>query len=240
MIKNTKFYTNIKIIISALLLLNILFIFNINQFALTGTITENVVRMRRNPTTDSEIIMNFDVGDKLQIIEKTNDKWYKVQYKEKVGYIYSDFIKQDVEGQNIQTTNNVVQKKEDTKIEVKIDNKTTVEDKKIDTMNVKKIKINENISAVYLPTYFSNKTINIIKDVEYNYIDEKGEWIKIEDNNFNAGWILKKYVIYIDKRGVCDLYNIRSIYRGYKGYISKYISFYIFFIRYNYYIYLPA
>lgn len=195
MIKNTKFYTNIKIIISALLILNILFIFNINQFALTGTITENVVRMRRNPTTDSEIIMNFDVGDKLQIIEKTNDKWYKVQYKEKVGYIYSDFIKQDVEVQNIQTTNNVVQKKEDTKIEVKIDNKTTVEDKKIDTMNVKKIKVNENISAVYLPTYFSNKTINIIKDVEYNYIDEKGEWIKIEDNNFNSGWILKKYVI---------------------------------------------
>ncbi len=195
MIKNTKFYTNIKIIISALLLLNILFIFNINQFALTGTITENVVRMRRNPTTDSEIIMNFDVGDKLQIIEKTNDKWYKVQYKEKVGYIYSDFIKQDVEVQNIQTTNNVVQKKEDTKMEVKIDNKTTLEDKKIDTMNVKKIKVNENISAVYLPTYFSNKTINIIKDVEYNYIDEKGEWIKIEDNNFNSGWILKKYVI---------------------------------------------
>lgn len=195
MIKNTKFYTNIKIIISALLILNILFIFNINQFALIGTITENVVRMRRNPTTDSEIIMNFDVGDKLQIIEKTNDKWYKVQYKEKVGYIYSDFIKQDVEVQNIQTTNNVVQKKEDTKIEVKIDNKTTVEDKKIDTMNVKKIKVNENISAVYLPTYFSNKTINIIKDVEYNYIDEKGEWIKIEDNNFNSGWILKKYVI---------------------------------------------
>lgn len=66
-----------------------------------GTVTDNSVRFRKSPVLTSDIISQFNRGDKVVIIE--NDKkidiknqkiycWLKVEFNGTIGYVYSEFI----------------------------------------------------------------------------------------------------------------------------------------------------
>ena len=78
------------------ILLLLLFIFTIKSFALTGVITDITVNVREKPTTESNRIMFVTEDDVVEVLEKDGD-WYKIKFKNTVGYVFSKYIKVDEE-----------------------------------------------------------------------------------------------------------------------------------------------
>ena len=73
-------------------LIIILFTLNItNSFAETGIVNTTAVRLRKEASTSSEIIVNIYEDDEVEILEKL-DEWYKVKYKDNIGYVKKEFL----------------------------------------------------------------------------------------------------------------------------------------------------
>lgn len=57
----------------------------------TGSIFGSGVRMRSKPSLSSSILGTYENGTKMTILGVSGN-WYKVQYSDKVGYVYSDYF----------------------------------------------------------------------------------------------------------------------------------------------------
>ena len=60
--------------------------------ASTGTINVSATRLREEPNTTSEILTNLYEDDNVDIIGEEGE-WYKVNYKNKTGFIKKEFVK---------------------------------------------------------------------------------------------------------------------------------------------------
>ncbi len=65
----------------------------------------NGINMRESPSTDADAITTIGKGERVRVIEKTNDKWYKVEYDGETGYVASDYVERD-NGSNSNNNNN--------------------------------------------------------------------------------------------------------------------------------------
>lgn len=89
----------------------IVFLFTMQSLASEKIIiTAYEVRFRSEPTTNSDIIQNFDPGIELTLLDKNagtgsgcQSSWYKAQYNSTIGYICSEFaeIKEVIEEEKI-------------------------------------------------------------------------------------------------------------------------------------------
>lgn len=61
------------------------------NFNATGTLVGTGIRMRSKPDTSSEVLGTYTTTDSIDIIG-INNKWFKVKYDGKTGYIRSDFM----------------------------------------------------------------------------------------------------------------------------------------------------
>ena len=92
----------------AIMILMIIFliILSIHVEATTGTINSETVRLREEPSTESTILGQLDIGDEVEVLEQA-DGWYKViatvEGEEVTGYISESLL--DVE-RNVDTTDN--------------------------------------------------------------------------------------------------------------------------------------
>lgn len=50
------------------------------------------VNLRKGPDNQKRIIRTVPKGETIQLLEKTNEWWWQVEYKGKKGYIASNFI----------------------------------------------------------------------------------------------------------------------------------------------------
>ena len=50
------------------------------------------VRLRREPNTDSSILLTLYPGAVVEVVESTSDGWSKVKYDGKTGYVKSEFL----------------------------------------------------------------------------------------------------------------------------------------------------
>lgn len=57
----------------------------------TVTVKENV-RVRKEASTDSDILGTAHTGDKLELVEKQSDGWTKVKYKGHTAFVKSDYV----------------------------------------------------------------------------------------------------------------------------------------------------
>ncbi|MBO4330493.1 MAG: C40 family peptidase [Oscillospiraceae bacterium] len=62
----------------------------------SGRITGSYVRLRSAPSTDSDVLTYFFVGDAVSIIGVAGE-WYKVVSGEKTGYVYSSYVRLTVD-----------------------------------------------------------------------------------------------------------------------------------------------
>lgn len=67
-------------------------ILNNNDIKLLDMWTTDIVNLREKPTTTSNIITTLDKQIKVQMISSSNG-WSKVIYQDKVGYIYSKYLR---------------------------------------------------------------------------------------------------------------------------------------------------
>lgn len=57
-----------------------------------GTVTADALRLRDNPTTQSDILATAAAGDQVVVLEAAADGWYKVSYDTVEGYMSGDYL----------------------------------------------------------------------------------------------------------------------------------------------------
>lgn len=55
--------------------------------------TNDNVNFREEPNTNSNIIKTLDKRIKVEVVKKVSDEWTKVKWDEKIGYIYSKYLR---------------------------------------------------------------------------------------------------------------------------------------------------
>lgn len=66
-------------------------------FATTGTVNTDNLRLRKENSTSSDILTLISLGDKVEVISKTEDGWYKVKYKDYEGYVSAEYVDAKIE-----------------------------------------------------------------------------------------------------------------------------------------------
>jgi len=51
--------------------------------------------LREQPSGGAAVILRFEAGDAVQVIEKTNEWWWKVSYQGNVGYAKAHLMSSD-------------------------------------------------------------------------------------------------------------------------------------------------
>ena len=83
-----------RLILTLILMIAImLFTVNITK-ATTVEVTTDNLNFRREASTDSEIIMALQIGNKCELIAEEGN-WYKVKYLGYIGYISKDYAKKE-------------------------------------------------------------------------------------------------------------------------------------------------
>ena len=65
----------------------------LNNKTLTVTGVNVALNMRNQPSMNGAIIGSVPKGQKVTLLEKTTDKWYKVSYNGRTGYCWSGYLK---------------------------------------------------------------------------------------------------------------------------------------------------
>ena len=188
-------------------LMIVFFIIQSNKsYASTGKINSETVRVRREASTESDIIDQLDIGDKVEILEEIGD-WYKVTYtkqdnKKITGYISAkllDVEKTESENENKTEEKPNIEQPSTDNIENNNNgdsttntpdntNETTITDNTINKIvEDTEYEINKQISIKILPL-INSKEIAIIDNGKIKVIEIINDWCRIE-NEIETGWI---------------------------------------------------
>ena len=206
-----KIKLNIKsiILMTIIALASLLFI-NISFAANTGKVLVETAKLREQANTDSKVLELASQGEEVEILNE-EDQWYKVKYKQVIGYIRKDLIELDNK-EAASTKNKNEQTKEDTQntTENTVENTTEnvqtednkiVENKTTDTNKAEneeeivknqKYKITEDVKIKVIPLISSIELNNVKKDEEVEVVEILNDWVKIKTSNEQEGWIRKE------------------------------------------------
>lgn len=194
-----------KYIKKTMLLAIILILLKVSSvYAVSGTVLQDGIRIRKGPSTDTAIVTVLNKEAPVEIIEETNG-WYKVKYTQLgnyEGYMRKDFIKQTGTGtipvtDSVQTTPTPVQTSNPTPTPtatptpVNTSTPTTTETPKNETTvtNLLGKKIVSNDANVYiLPVVTSSVKDTIKKDSEISVREIAGNFAYVEYNG-KTGWV---------------------------------------------------
>lgn len=156
------------------------------SYATTATVITETLRVRKAPTTDSNILRNLDAGDEVEVISKEGD-WYKISFGGYEGYIAADYVK--VNGEVPLTTTD--------------ENNQTVDtgntgSNTVDTANTKvnyngEVKLKSNTSIYILPALISSEIKAVEEETSIKIIEILNNWSNIEIDGI-TGWVLNKYI----------------------------------------------
>lgn len=51
--------------------------------------------LRQGPTHTTDVLLRFDIGDQVDILEKTNKYWWKARYRNRIGYVKAHLLERD-------------------------------------------------------------------------------------------------------------------------------------------------
>lgn len=153
------------------------------SYAETATVITETLRLRKEPTTDSNILRNLDEGDKLEVISKEGD-WYKISFDGYEGYVAAEYIRLD---QDIPSTTD--------------ENNQTADSNTVDNTNTNdngEIKLKANTNVYILPALISSSIKTVENATSINIIETINNWSCIEVDSIK-GWVLNKYIENFDK-----------------------------------------
>lgn len=208
-----------KEIIVGIILAILIILASNKSMATTATVNTDTLKLRKEASTDSDVLSLLNLGEKLEVIEKAGD-WYKVKVNNKTGYVHKDYIKLNEE---VFTTNNVEKNNaEQSNTEQNNENKNSVEQNDVEnttqTTNTqtptettvieeqqeetnnqntsyinKELKIIKDTNCYILPLINSNILTNLKKDSKVTIKSEVNGWIYVETEEL-TGWILTSSV----------------------------------------------
>lgn len=185
-----------KILTVATILLIFLVILANNSFATTATVNTDTLKLRKEASTNSDVLELLNNGQKLDVIEKSGD-WYKVTINNMTGFVHKDYIKLDDEltGNNELNTqtnattntveNEVINSEEPTTNNIDNNQNTTAE------YEIKEMKLFSDSNGYILPLINSNIIVELKKDMNVTVINEAGNWRYIQTEEVNC-WIRKE------------------------------------------------
>ena len=97
---------NKKSKIGLIILSLIISIISTKVYATTGKVNQETIRMRKEASTDSNILTLISLNEEVEILTEENE-WYKIKYKTYTGYIRKDML--DVQGQEESKNNETAQ-----------------------------------------------------------------------------------------------------------------------------------
>lgn len=190
-----------KYIKKTMLLAIILIILKISSvYAVEGVVIKDGIRVRKGPSTDTDIVTVLNAEAPLEIIEETNG-WYKIKYTQLgnyEGYMRKDFIKQTGTGtipvtDSEQTTPKPIQTSTPTPTPTPVNTPTpatpeTPQDEK-PVINLLGEKIVSNDANVYILPVVTSSIKDAIKKNGEIYVKEiAGNFAYVEYNG-KAGWV---------------------------------------------------
>lgn len=186
-----------EIIVGIILAVLIMLVSN-KSMATTATVNTDTLKLRKEASTDSDVLSLLNLGEKLEVIEKAGD-WYKVKVNNKTGYVSKDYIKvseevsnNNVEEENVDNTNQTTNTQTPTET-------TVIEEQQEETNNQntsyinKELKIIKDTNCYILPLINSNILTNLKKDSKVTIKSEVNGWIYVETEEL-TGWILTSSV----------------------------------------------
>lgn len=168
----------------------------------TGKVTKETVRMRESASTDSNILVNMDYGDEVEIIGEEGE-WYKVKYLDYEGYMFKEYVESSTG-----TVKESATPEPTAKPTVEPTEKTeekTEEETKPTKVNYAGAKITiEKESNLYLyPVLLSSRLIAIPTGTEITVLKEINNWIEVSYEG-KTGWIVKPKNATIENENVSN------------------------------------
>ena len=188
-----------QVILAVAIILFITFIAT-TSMATTAIVNTDTLNLRKEASTDSTILEQFDKGQKLDVIEQSGD-WVKVKANGMTGYVHKDYIKlqedENEEVQNIVTENNTIS--ENTITENTVEPENTITENVVEPENntiveesttsiVREVTLKSDSDVFILPLINATKIANVKKDEKVTVMDEVKGWLYIQTENVN-GWI---------------------------------------------------
>ena len=192
---NKKF----KIVITSIALCAGLVFTGTNTYATTGKAINDTTRIRKEASTNSDVVEIISKNTKVEIISEDGD-WYKIKFKSSsegtiVGYVRSDLLKVEEETKTEESKQEQT-KNEDTKNE-ETSNQTSKEQfSEEDVKEESVLKLKDNTELQLLPLVYSSKTGSISKDTEVTILEKVGNWCHIEAEE-QDGWIMTSKIVEI-------------------------------------------
>ena len=168
------------------------------SFATTGIVSTDTLRLRKSNSTDSSIITLLSIDEKVEILERTENGWYKVKYIDSKtnntyeGYVSGDYIKVNEE---IKTP--PANPSEDNKTSDEENKKQPEEDKNIpseeegtkENVEESTTKMINKGEKIYKIPLINSNTISILEnDVTVKIATELNGWSYVTSENLE-GWI---------------------------------------------------
>lgn len=190
------------------------------SFATTGIVNTDTLRLRKSNSTDSSIITLLSIDEKVEILERTENGWYKVKYTDSKtnnayeGYVSGEYItvkeeiktpptnpseenKTSEEGNNTpsEENNNIPSDEEGTK-------------EKVEESTTKKINKGEKVYRIPL---INSNTIEILEnDVTVTVETELNGWSYVTSDNIE-GWIRTEKLKATDAKNKVGYINTNSV-----------------------------
>lgn len=168
-----------KIIKTAILAMIFLLLFSIISYGAEGTVTASSLKLRKEPSLEGEVLYGISKDAKVEIIEKTDDKWYKVKYNGDTGYVSAEYIKTE---EVVSATPVVESTPQVTEEPIVNELPAEVEEEKI-------VAISEKTDLYILPVINSSVINNIEPGKQVNIIKRINKWVYVE-SDFVYGWMI--------------------------------------------------
>ena len=161
------------------------------SFATTGIVNTDTLRLRKSNSTDSSIITLLSIDEKVEILERTDNGWYKVKYINSntnntyEGYVSGDYI--TVKEEIIPSANPSEENKtseEENNNNIPSEEEGTKEN--VEESTTKKVTKGEKIYKI--PLINSTTTIILENDITVEVKTELNGWSYITAENFE-GWV---------------------------------------------------
>lgn len=181
----------VKKILFALTISIILIFINLTIVkAKTVEVTTETLNLRKEASTDSDIVALISIGDECEVLGEEGD-WYKVKYEDYTGYISKEYAK--VIGSNKEETS--TSSSENTTVE---ENTTVDKDSKEEESNTtnnndnnskdNQGKLNKKAEVKIVPLISSSNIETLEKDEKVTIINELNGWSYIQTDTI-SGWI---------------------------------------------------
>lgn len=148
-------------------------LFYVSSYATTATVNTDAVRLRREATTTSDVITILYNNEEVTLIEEQG-QWYKVKYKDYIGFIRTDLLNLPVE--------QATPEEQPSTPEVE-----TPDVQEYVETNQPKV-VNKNTSLRVIPSIAASKTDEITAGTIIKVIQVKNNWTCIEFNGKSA-WL---------------------------------------------------